>query len=345
MPKKKTVAVPLGLLALGVGLYVGLRTDSPAPKTTTTTTSCTKTLAAGGALPAFLASLTSGQTGCLRAGSYTANTSLAASNVTVRSYPGERAKINGYLLLKNTANGTQLRDLDLDGTTGTTSWTLLIQADDVTLYGLDVTNRKTGGVNAICITAGYGWETTPANTASRLTVDHVRVHNCGDDNHEHGIYLESTRAARIVDSWFYDNPGMGISFYPDAQGTLVERVLIDGNSSACKQNLGFAGERAGREYTQNHASSNNVVRDSLITNARCRYNVDDYYPAPSPLPVGNVVAFNCVWNAPFGNYGHGTSIVGYTQRDNLNLNPLYTDRANKDFRLQPGSPCAGKGPR
>ena len=79
--------------------------------------------------------------------------------------------------------------------------------------------------------------------------------------------MESTRDAVIVDSWFYDNPGMGIDFYPDAQGTVVDHVLIDGNSTTVKQNLGFAGEQAGAEYAQSHASSNNVVTNSLITSA------------------------------------------------------------------------------
>jgi hypothetical protein len=40
-----------------------------------------------------------------------------------------------------------------------------------------------------CITAGDGFETTPANVAWRLTLTHVRAHNCGIDNHEDGIYL------------------------------------------------------------------------------------------------------------------------------------------------------------
>jgi hypothetical protein len=214
----------------------------------------------------------------------------------------------------------------------------------VTLDGIDVKDLKTGGVNAICILAGQGFEANPANIAYRLTLTHVRAHNCGDDNHEHGIYLESTRDALIVDSWFYDNPGMGIDFYPDAQGTIVDHVLIDGNSTALKQNLGFSGEAAGEEYAQSYASSNNVVTNSLITNAVTRYNVDAYYPAASPLPVGNAVRYSCVWSAPFGNFGHDRA-GDYTEFLNLYLDPLYTNRAAHDYTLRFGSPCFGKGPR
>jgi hypothetical protein len=137
---------------------------------------------------------------------------------------------------------------------------------------------------------------------------------------------------------------MGIDFYPDAQGTLVDHVLIDGNSTAVKENLGFSGEAAGGEYSQNHASSNNVVTNSLITSAVTRYNVDAFYPASNPLPVGNVVQLSCVWSAPFGNFGHDRA-GDYTEQFNLNLDPLYTDRAAHNYTLRLASPCLGKGPR
>jgi hypothetical protein len=136
--------------------------------------------------------------------------------------------------------------------------------------------------------------------------------------------------------------------YPDAQGSLIEYVVIDGNSGKCKANLTFSGEAAGGEYALPHASSNNVVRYSLITNSRCRYNVESYYPSGSLQPVGNRVESSCVWNAPSGNWGYlstDAGAVAYTERNNLDKDPLYVDRAGKDFRLQSGSPCAGWGAR
>ena len=68
-------------------------------------------------------------------------------------------------------------------------------------------------------------------------------------------------------------------------------------------NLSFSGEAAGGEYSQPHGSSKNDVRNSLITNSLCRYNVDSFYPLGSLTPVGNSVHDSCVWNAPFGNFG------------------------------------------
>jgi hypothetical protein len=296
----------------------------------------------------LLADLRPGGVGCLLSGTFVENVRFARGGargrpITLRAAPGVRASILGYVWIKSSVNNVQLRNLHIDGSAGSTNWAILVQGDDITLYGLDIKNpKRSTSVNGICILAGSGFETTPANTAYRLTVDHVRSHNCGDDAHEHGIYLESTRNAVIRDSWFYDNPGMGIDFYPDAQGTVAEYNLIDGNSLACKENLGFSGEKPGGEYTQPHGSSNNIVRFSLITNAACRYNVDSYYPPGSLTPVGNVVEHSCIWNAPLGNFGR---TPGYSEHDNIDEDPLYMDRDGKDFRLQSGSPCLGFGPK
>jgi hypothetical protein len=293
--------------------------------------------------------LSNGQTGCLYGGSYVGNLMPANAGFTLASVPGQRAKLLGYVWIKSTANSVTLQDLDVDGH-DVSNVTFQVSGDNVTLDNLDITNRNKPGTsyNGICLLAGAGFESNSSYTAYNLTVEGSRIHNCGDDAHEHAIYLESTRSAHIVDSYLYDNPGLGISLYPDAQGSLIEYDVIDGNSSMCKENVGFAGESAGGEYSVPHGSSNNVVRYSIVTNALCRYNVDSYYPTGSATPTGNVVEYSCVWNAPSGNFGGLTTDSGqpaYAQRNNLNVNPLYVDRAGKNFALQAASPCTGYGPR
>ena len=58
---------------------------------------------------------------------------------------------------------------------------------------------------------------------------------------------------------------------------------------------------------------------------------------------GNVVTHNCFWGNGRGD--HDTP-EGYTfASDNLHAHPLYVNRANHDYHLQPGSPCAGMGPQ
>jgi hypothetical protein len=286
--------------------------------------------------------LSSGQTGCLFAGTY-GSVVFAKGGTSLISVPGQRATLLGYVWVQSSANGVTLRDLNIDGHDAA-KVTVQVQGDGVTLRALDITNRNKVDTtyNGICLAAGHWFEQDQANTAVNLTIAQSRIHNCGNDAHEHAIYLESTHNAHIVDNYLYDNPGYGIQMYPDAQASLIEHNVIDGNSSQCRANLTFAGQGAGGDYSQGHSSSNNVVQYSLITNSLCRYNVESYYPPAAPTPVGNVVQNSCVWNAPWGNFGYTS---GYTQRNNLDTDPLYVDRASKDFRLQAGSPCAAWGPQ
>jgi hypothetical protein len=169
-----------------------------------------------------------------------------------------------------------------------------------------------------------------------------RIHHCGGGNggHDHAIYSEFTRRAVIRDNYLYHNPGFGISMYPDTQNALIEHNVIDGNGWENRGNVTFSGEAAGGEYSRDYASSNNVLRRNIISNAGARYNIDSYFP--SLRPRGNLVSRNCVWNAPLGNFG-GRS--GYRLYRNRIAPPSFRDRSHNDFRLRAGSRCRGYGPQ
>ena len=136
----------------------------------------------------------------------------------MQSVPGQQAVINGALWLKNTATGATVRNLTVHGAAATNAWAMLVQADNATVSGIEMDNLQTsGGTNAICVLAGRGFEQTPANTVTNLLVEESRIHDCGNDDHEHSIYLESTRNAVVRDNVMYGNSGYAIHMYPDAQ--------------------------------------------------------------------------------------------------------------------------------
>jgi len=162
--------------------------------------------------------LSTGQTGCLYSGSYVGNATFALGGVNLASVPGNRAKLGGYIWVKSTANSVTISDLDVDGH-DVSPPTIQVHGDGVTLSGLNITNRNKPGLayNAMCVLAGSDFENNPANTAYGLVVRDNRIHDCGDDAHEHAIYLESTRGAIVQHSYLYANPGYGIHMYPDAR--------------------------------------------------------------------------------------------------------------------------------
>lgn len=285
-------------------------------------------------------SLGSGQTGCLYGRSYRGNVFIGNDGITLRSVARRRALLLGRLWIKDSADDVTLSNLDIDGR-NVSSITVMVQGDRAVLRRLDISNRNrlNSSYTGSCLLLGV----VSAPTFD-TTVEGSRIHNCGGGNggHDHAIYAEFARRAVIRNNYLYDNPGFGISMYPDSQGNLIEYNVIDGNGYENRGNITFSGEVAGGEYSEDYASSNNVLRYNLITNARARYNIDSYFPSTRVLPVGNVVSSNCVWNAPWGAI---TSEGGFSYTNNKGVDPRYVDRAHKIFRLRAGSPCSAMGPR
>ncbi len=271
-------------------------------------------------------SLANGQTGCLRAGSYSgsvtiSNGGVSGAPITLTSYPGEQATIKGRLWVKDSANFVNVSSLKLDGS-GYSLPSPVINGDDFTLSDSEVTNNS----SAICISVGA----TTYGRAYRTTVERNRVHDCGRlpaANHDHGIYLENSTDARIVDNVFYDNADRGIQLYPDAERTYVARNIIDGNGTGIR--IGGGNEEFGCK-----ASNNNTIENNLITN-NLGWGVDSWWGCSSLIGQDNVVRDSCF----YGN-GKGRTIGdGYTVQNALAADPLYVNRAAKDFRLQSDSPC------
>ena len=160
-------------------------------------------------------SLSPGQTGCLRSGTYSENVKItvggsARSPVTLRSYPGERARLIGRLWIAEGADHVTVLRLTLNGKNSRGLPSPTVNADHVTFYGNDVTNNHT----AICFILGSSW-----GRADRAVISRNRIHDCGRlpaTNLDHGIYIALSKGSVIKDNLIYDNADRGIQLYPAA---------------------------------------------------------------------------------------------------------------------------------
>lgn len=283
----------------------------------------------------LVSSLGAGETGCLLPGTYTEDVTISRggakdSPITLTSAPGSRATLRGRLWVTDAANDVVLEGLFIDARSNSNLPSPTVNGDRVRLVGNEITNFHAPG---ICLLLGSesGW-----GTAVDPLVEGNRIHDCGagagaSANRHHGIYLQSTRSARILGNWIYDNTDRGIQLYPDAQGTVIANNVIDGNG----EGILFSGEAG-------FASSGSRVYGNVISNATIRYNVESWYPAGNPLGSDNLVQRNCVWN---GKQGNVAPAAGFTVAEALVVaDPQFVDRVSKDFRMASSSPCAGFGP-
>lgn len=275
-------------------------------------------------------SVGSGQTACLRAGSYGSDdeVKLAVSGVTLTSYPGERATIQARLWIQDSANGVTISDLDLDGRNDRGLPSPTINGDEAVLRGNDITNHHTG----ICLSLG---QVSDWGRAVGTLVEANRIHDCGRlpaTNYDHGIYINAADHTVIRDNFIYDNADRGIQIYPDAHDTLVTGNVIDGNG----EGVIFGG-------SEETASSNNTVENNVITNSKLRSNIESFWSGP--VGSGNIARNNCVGGGANddGNGGILTGTIaqlGFNSTNNLVEVPQFADPENGDFTIPPSSPCA-----
>lgn len=283
---------------------------------------CDAVLTPRRSIDATLDRLRPGQTACLRAGTYREDVSISSDGVTLRPFGGDRVILEGRLWIRADAGDVTIRGLLLDGRNGRSLPSPTINGHGTTFVGNDVTNFHAG----ICFIIGSHDYGRPRGTVIRRN----RIHDCGrlpPTNHDHGIYVAYADDTRIVDNVIFDNADRGIQLYPDADGTLIARNVIDGNG----EGVIFSG-------VGSDTSSNNVVRNNVITNSRVRADVESYYPSGTPRGEGNVVTGNCIHGGARGTVDDRAG--GFVARDNVFADPRYVDRAGGDFRPAPSSPCA-----
>jgi parallel beta-helix repeat protein len=276
----------------------------------------------------LLRTLRPGQTGCLPGGTYSGGLELRSGGrpgapVTLRSSPGELARIVGRVVLHEDADFVTLSQLALDGRNPQRLPSPSVVGDDVTFDRVDVTNGHT----SICFTLGAAG----VGVAERTVITGSRIHDCGTlpaMNHEHGIYVGRARGARIVGNWIYGNADRGIQLYPEPIGTVVRGNVIDRNG----QGVAFGGLRAA-------APRGNVVEGNVITGSLLRGNIESFAAPGGSAGSGNSVRRNCVAGGARG------ALIdvprdGFVVDGNLAAAPPYRDGAAGDLRFPDDHPCA-----
>jgi hypothetical protein len=306
---------------------------------------CTAEISPGESVQGLVDSLDPGDVGCLEGGTYTEDVTFDAGDggtqgnyVTLRSEPGERATIRGRIVVTDAADFVIVRDLNLDGFDPISEESsVTISGDNVVVAQNDIYN----GNSRICFDVGP----TGFGRAYDTTIRRNKIHDCGDlvrDEHDHGVFVEQSSGADIIDNWIYDNADRGVQLFPDAQGAEIRFNAIDGNG----EDVSFGGGDAGEG---DEASSNNTVSDNVLTVAVKRWLVEESWA--SLIGAGNVASDNCLWpdhpTDPFFNQNGGISPnpVGFVATNNTILgSDPYVSRADKNFTLRADA-CAGKGPR
>jgi Right handed beta helix region len=275
-------------------------------------------------------SLRPGQTGCLHGGTYSDDgedfvvtfrrAGRPGAPITIRSHPGERARILGTVYVARGADHVTISGLTLEGQ-GQDS-TLKVNAADVVIRSNDITNAWRG-VNCIILGSNNGW-----GGAVRPVIRGNRVHECGTpgDSLEHGLYAANAVGGRIVGNRMWNVAGYAMQLYPNSQHMLVSRNVVDGGEPSVRGGIVVGGD-------DDYASNDNVIEHNVIAYAQT-WNVTSEWEGS--VGHGNVARSNCLWG---GGRGNLSSDGGLIASKNKVADPRFVDRARRNYRLAVGSPC------
>lgn len=278
--------------------------------------------------------LSPGEVGCLRDGTYVADSDddhdavLTLSHggssdapIAVAGYPGERATLEGTVTVSEGADDVTLTNLVFEGVGD--SNTIKIYSEDVTVEYSEITNEGRGWS---CMILGSN---DGDGQAVRPVVRGNRFHDCGDlgnDNKDHGIYASNVTDGEIVDNVIHSSAAYAIQLYPNAQGTRFAHNVVDGGGRSIRGGIAFGGD-------DDYASADNLVERNVIAYSRT-YNVTSSWD--ETVGSGNVAHDNCLWS---GEAGDVLPDGGFTATDNETADPGFRDRADGDYRLDSDSPC------
>lgn len=294
------------ILALAATLTLALTVFAPASDGQTSP--CTKTLQAGGDLSTFLGTLTSGDVGCLRAGSYRDGCAVSwgldanSSRAVLRSTPGEQAILNTSLgLAGDNLTVSHLRVTGIASSCG----------GDMSGFTVQGANDRIEYSEVVGVTR-HGVLT---NTSSSNTVIHGNyIHSNGSEcNLDHGVYFQ--RSGRITRNVFADTIcGYGIHLY-----SAPSNVVVSENTSV--------GSRVRSGIIIASSGSNITVVNNILANNRTHGIT--YRACGSGCVVDN----NITWGNASGPVGDSLASRATNTR---NVSPLFSD---SEFRVDALSPA------
>lgn len=331
------------------------------PTTTTTPTTACNLYASSGGSDSNPGSLTSpfrsvvkldgslapGQTGCLRGGSYGSSgtwhdltgNGTATGRITITSYPGEVATIQGAVQVDGAY--TTLTGLKFDGSNtfysgsecsppGRSLSAIAIGASNTIIDHNEIYDSSTSlpGGNAIYIGGGG----QPANTIIRYN----KIHDYGSCYHfDHAIYLGAGNNTQVYGNWIWNGRyGQGIQLYPNPTNARVYGNVVDTSCAG----FDIDGTSTGNQVFHNVVAN---ATGCLYTPAQGGGTICGVAITPSGPVAGSLNRFdnNDAWHDPCG----VGSVANVEMSGNISADPLFVNAATHDYRVQAGSPVASWG--
>lgn len=267
-----------------------------------------------------LNTLQPGQRALVRAGTYPANLRLtragtSSAPITVEAYPGERPILapDGSHPLEVASSGAyfRLRGFIVERAPGTSGGNIDVYGHHIELASNEIRFGRDQGIYT-------------AEESDDVYVIGNWIHHNGEGiaHQSHGIYLQGTDHF-VANNVIQDHPeGFGIQVYD-----LNHRSVIVSNTIV---NSGHSGIVIG---------GSGGVSDVVVRNNVLAFNSYFGVQHDSTCPTSNVdVDHNVIWGNGSGPVQLGCGAID-TSGGNVLADPLFTDYAARNLRLQAGSPA------
>jgi hypothetical protein len=285
--------------------------------------------------------LTSGQTGCVEAGTYGSvnsgwmnldNSGTSTGQITITPVPGQSVKLVGFIAL--TGNYATLTGFNIDGSNtvydvergGTHCPYPVSEGLEIDGHGdIFENNNLYQSIPSLRGNGlGIGWNGQADNTIVRFN----RIHDVGQCMaYDHIVYLSHGNNVRIYDNWMWnDAHGWGVQVYPDVTNARIFNNVINNTGSGFV--VGGSSAVAGNQLYHNV-----VMNSSGLVNAGLAQGVA--LSTCCGLGAGNSFSGNVSYDNP----GGVADASGIAMSGNTTAAPNLADPAFHDFRVTSSTPA------